>query len=55
VERGKLRRHLVGVVAELEKAASDRRRILDRIVESLVVEVAVAVHLEVRDVGVPVG
>jgi hypothetical protein len=42
-------------VAELEKAALDRRRVLDRIVEPLVVEVAVAVHLEVRDVGVPVG
>jgi hypothetical protein len=55
VERGQLRRDLVGVVAELEKAASDRRGKLGRIVEPLVVEVAVAVHLEVRDVGVPVG
>src|SRR5579864_1819262 len=55
VERGQLRRHLVGVMAEFEKAASDRRRVLGRIVEPLVVEVSVAVHLEVGDVGVPVG
>jgi len=37
VERGQLRRHLVGVVAELEKAPSDCRRILGLIVEPLVV------------------
>ncbi len=55
MKRGQLRRYQVGIVADLVKAASHRRGLLGWIVEPLVIEVALAVHLKIRDVRAPAG
>jgi hypothetical protein len=55
MKRGQLRRYQVGIVADFVKAASHRRGPLGWIVEPLVIEVALAVHLKIRDVRAPAG